>query len=434
MIARDIWIEIIKDFQEKELPKIVDREIEVDLNIPLRRATTLIGPRRAGKTFYFFQLIQKLLSKGVNKNRILYINLEELKLEGATVKDLLNCIEIYYEMFPENKNETIWLFLDEIQNVEDWERFVRTMLDREKIKVFITGSSSKILSKEIATQLRGRSITYNIYPFSFREYLRAKNIQYSKYLSSSDIARISNALDEYLHAGGYPEAVLYPRERDKILRDIVDVTIYRDIIERWNIRNIKVLRLLIKALINSKEFSVNKFYRYLQTLGIKIGKNTIYDYLEYLQDALFIFLLRRYSPSYRLQKQTIPKVYVIDNGILTSYGVKDKTRLIENLVFLELIRRKSYGLLDGELYYYKTNSYEVDFLVKTSNGIELIQVAYDVSDFNTKNREIRALVKASDQLNTNKLMIINWDYDGIESHSGKEIKFIKLWKWLLSTS
>ena len=434
MIARDIWIEIIKDFQEKELPKIVDREIEVDLNIPLRRATTLIGPRRAGKTFYFFQLIQKLLSKGVNKNRILYINLEELKLEGATVKDLLNCIEIYYEMFPENKNETIWLFLDEIQNVEDWERFVRTMLDREKIKVFITGSSSKILSKEIATQLRGRSITYNIYPFSFREYLRAKNIQYSKYLSSSDIARINNALDEYLHAGGYPEAVLYPRERDKILRDIVDVTIYRDIIERWNIRNIKVLRLLIKALINSKEFSVNKFYRYLQTLGFKIGKNTIYDYLEYLQDALFIFLLRRYSPSYRLQKQTIPKVYVIDNGILTSYGVKDKTRLIENLVFLELIRRKSYGLLDGELYYYKTNSYEVDFLVKTSNGIELIQVAYDVSDFNTKNREIRALVKASDQLNTNKLMIINWDYDGIESHSGKEIKFIKLWKWLLSTS
>ena len=335
-------------------------------------------------------------------------------------------------MFPENKNETIWLFLDEIQNVEDWERFVRTMLDREKIKVFITGSSSKILSKEIATQLRGRSITYNIYPFSFREYLRAKNIQYSKYLSSSDIARISNALDEYLHAGGYPEAVLYPRERDKILRDIVDVTIYRDIIERWNIRNIKVLRLLIKALINSKEFSVNKFYRYLQTLGIKIGKNTIYDYLEYLQDALFIFLLRRYSPSYRLQKQTIPKVYVIDNGILTSYGVKDKTRLIENLVFLELIRRKSYGLLDGELYYYKTNSYEVDFLVKTSNGIELIQVAYDVSDFNTKNREIRALVKASDQLNTNKLMIINWDYDGVEIHSGKEIKFVRLWKWLLS--
>lgn len=416
-----------------EVPKLIRRELQINLDFKLRRVVTIIGPRRSGKTFYFFQLMRKLLSKGKDRNKIVYLNLEDLRLEGIVLKDLLNFMNIYYEMFPNNKTETIWLFLDEIQTVENWEKFVRTVLDKEKVKVFITGSSSKLLSKEIATQLRGRSLTYYMHPFSFREYLQAKNIEYSEYISSSEKARIVNALNDYMDIGGYPEVVLYPQEKEKILRNIVDVTIYRDIVERWDIRNLKALKLLIKALINSKEFSINKFYRYLKTLGMKIGKNTLYDYLEYVQDSLLIFLLRRYAPTYRFQEQTMPKVYVIDNGILTSYGIKEKTRLMENLVFTELIRRKNYNQIKGDIYYYKTNNFEVDFLIK-DDEITLMQVAYDVSEIETKEREVRSLIKASQQLIANNLIVLTWDYEAVEANSGKKIKFIPLWKWLLSIS
>ncbi len=432
MIDRNTWIEIIKDFHQKELPETFERELDIEINSRLKRAISIIGPRRSGKTYYFFNKIKELKRKGVKIEKILYINFEDFRLYNVDLKDLKQFLDIYYEIYPDNKNHDVWLFLDEIQNINGWERFVRTLLDNEKIHVFITGSSSKLLSREIATEMRGRSFTYTIFPLSFKEVLDISNISYSKYASSSERYEILNKLEEYLHNGGYPEVIISPVNKDRILRDIVDVMLFRDIVERWGIRNIKALKLLIKALIHSKEFSINKFYNFLKSMGINVSKNTLYNYMEYLSDAFFIFSIKRFS-NYRESEQGISKIYVIDNGILTSYGIDTITRLIENAVCIELFRRKSFGKI-SDLYYVKVSNYEVDFLIKTKRKKILLQVSYDLTNLETKERELRSLIKASEKFEINDLYVITWNYEGMEKHKSHLIQFVPLWKWLLNIS
>ncbi len=174
MISRDTWIELIKDFHEKDLPEVIERDINIPTELPIKRAITLIGPRRSGKTYVMFQLIKHLTTK-IPKERILYVNFEDDRLVDANITDVRNMLNIYYEIYPENKTKKTYLFLDEIQNINKWETFVRAVMDTENTQIFISGSSSRMLSKEIATSLRGRTLTYRIMPFSFREILRAKN-------------------------------------------------------------------------------------------------------------------------------------------------------------------------------------------------------------------------------------------------------------------
>ncbi|RLF34791.1 MAG: hypothetical protein DRM99_05860, partial [Thermoplasmata archaeon] len=280
MISKERIATIIKDFHEKGVPWLVERDLQIPIEIPIKRAISIIGPRRAGKTYSMFQLMKKLLKK-YEITQILHLNFELTILKNLSLEDLNLIKETYFEIYPENKNRKIWFFLDEIQNVEDWETFVRTLLE-ENINVFISGSSSKVLSREIASQLRGRSLTYTVLPFSFAEFLRAKKIEPKKYLSSKEKARIMKETREYLNFGGYPEAILYPEEREKIITEILETTIYRDVVERYKVKNIKALRLLMTSLINSatKNFSVHKFYNFLKSQGIKVSKTTLYEYLE----------------------------------------------------------------------------------------------------------------------------------------------------------
>ncbi len=425
MIPKTKWAELIKDFHKKELPKLIERDIKIPLNIPIERAISIIGPRRSGKTYEMYSLIKKLLETE-KKEQIIYLNFERVDIKGAIDQDLMNMLETFYEIYPENRKRKIWLFLDEIQNVTHWENFVRTSID-ENIKVYLSGSSSKLLSKEIATSMRGRSIIYTVYPFSFKEYLKMKNIAYGKYLSSTEKADIKNAIEDYLSYGGYPEVILYPDEREKIISEILETTIYKDVIEREKIRNIKAMNLLIKGLINSKEFSVYKFYNFLKSDGIKIGKNVLYNYIEYLNDAFFVFMLKKFSYSYKELEQSIPKSFFIDNAFLKINGIEDRARLMENCIFIELKRR------GFEVYYWKDiQGKEIDFLIKKNNKvIQIIQVCYNLEDLNTRERELRALIKASDELKCNDLLVITNDKNGTEKFNGKNIKFISLWKWLL---
>lgn len=423
MIAKEKWIEIIKDFQEYKLPELISREVEIPLDVPINRAISIIGPRRAGKTYEMFQLIKKLL-ESVQREQLLYINFERADIGVLSSDDLVSMLNAFYEVYPENRNRKVWLFLDEIQNVANWEKFVRTALD-EKIKVYLTGSSSKLLSREIATSMRGRSLIYTILPFSFRECLRAKKIEIKEFLSSSEKTRVLNLLKEYMNYGGYPEATIYESERERILADIRETAIYKDVVERSKIRNVKAMKLLINAMINSKEFSVNKFYNFLKSTGIKIGKNVLYKYIDCLNDVFFVFMLRKFSYSYKKAEQSIPKVYFIDNGLLRISGIQDRGRLMENMVFVELLRR---GL--DMSYYQSINKQEVDFVIKQNKKInQLIQVCYNIDDFSTKEREIKALLKAGKELKCKNLTVLNWDYEAKE----KNIKFIPLWKWLLKS-
>jgi len=425
MISKDKWAEIIKDFHDKEIPLAIARDIKININQDIKRAISLIGPRRAGKTYETFLLMAEILREN-DKKRILYVNFERADLGIIDYADLSIMLETFYELYPENKKEKIWLFLDEIQNVSGWERFVRTCLD-EGIKVFITGSSSKLLSKEIATSMGGRNLSYKVFPFSFSEFLHAKDFEIKKFYSSSEKSRLANFLEEYLKYGGYPEAVLYKDERDKILRDIFDTAILKDVVERHKIRNNAVMKTLIKSLLSSKEFSVNRFYNYLKSQGIKIGKNALYNYLEYLEDAFFVFSLRKFSLSYKKSEQSLPKIYFIDNGLLSINGIDDKGRLMENLVFIELARR---GL---DISYYQTPlKEEVDFLIKEGKKVkELIQVCYSTEDFMTFQREVSSLLKAGKEFKCNNLIVITKETEKEENSAGKKIKFIPLWKWLV---
>jgi predicted AAA+ superfamily ATPase len=427
MIKRETWIKVIKDFYEFKLPEMVERDIKVSEPL-IKRAVSIIGPRRAGKTYLMFQVIKTLLDKNTKKSRLLYINFESDLLVGCEIADLRTMLEFFYEIYPENKNLKVFLFLDEVQVVSGWEKFVRTMIDSENIQVYISGSSSKLLSKEIATGLRGRTIPYYVYPFSFREFLRAKSFKMDKYLSTSQKTLMLNLLDKFMK-GSYPEAVFFEDEKEKILREILDVTIYRDVVERFKVKNIKVLKLLLRNLIASNYFSVHRFYKYLKSMGIKVSKNTLYTYIDNFSDAMVLYMLRNYSGSYKKIEQTIPKPYFVDNGLLVVNGIEGKGRLMENAVFLELIRR---GLATDSSLFYHDSGKEVDFVLNEKGKItRLIQVCYDIEDFNTKERELSALVKGVGELKCDDLMVITYDYENVEEYKGWKIKFVPVWKWLM---
>jgi hypothetical protein len=425
MIPKSKWIELLKDWSEKSLPKIIPREIKIAVDSDLKRSISIIGPRRSGKTYQMFLLAEELAKK-IGKDRIAYINFERADLDLMTEKDLMLMLEAYYELYPQNKNRTVWLFLDEIQNVSNWERFARTCLD-EGIKVVISGSSSKLLSKEVATSMAGRNISYTLLPFSFKEYLIAKEVKIQEHYSSSEKARISSLLNEYLISGGYPEAALYPVERERILKDIFETAILKDVVERNKIRNTTVIKIMVKTLLTAKEFSTHKFYNQLKSQGIKVSKTTIYTYLGYLEDAFFIFPLRKFSLSYIKSGQTIPKIYFVDNGLLSIHGVDDKGRLMENLVFVELMRREK--IIS---YYQGVLKEEVDFVIRKGKKVEqLIQACYDIDKPETYDREAKALIKASKEFRCKDLLIITKDEEKEQVIKGNKIKIIPLWKWLL---
>jgi len=432
MIKKETLAQIILDFQNNKLPNnLTERDLKINLDIPLQRAVSIVGPRRSGKTYYFYNIINKLISKGIEKHRILYVNFENIKLVDMELKDLDTLLNIFYEIYPQNINKKIWLFFDEIQNIKNWEIFVRSILDNNKVNIFLTGSSSKLLSREIATSLRGRTLNYFMFPFSFAEFLKIKRIQYIKYLSSQEKIKIINAFNNYLTFGGYPETIIYPSEKEKIINEIIEVTIYQDLIERYKIRNTKIIKLMFNSLIESKEFSVHKFYNFLKSLNIKISKNSLYNYLEYFNDAFIFFPLRRFDWSLKKIEQSRPKIYCIDNGLIENIVGNNKGKKFENLTFLSLLR-KNYEL-NKNIFYYSLESGEVDFVVKERKRIVmLIQACIDIDNYKTKEREAKSLIKASEELKCNNLLILTGDYEGEEKMKNKKIKYIPLWKWLLN--
>lgn len=422
--------QILLDYREGPLPDLIERELKVDMEMPLKRAVTIMGPRRSGKTYYLYSLIERLLSQGVSKDRTLYVNFEGPEWVGADLEDLKQLIEVYFEIYPGNRQKRIWLFFDEIQNVENWERFVRGLLDTQNASIFLSGSSSKLLSKEIATSMRGRSFSYLLLPFSFREFLKIKGIPYKKYLSSQERARIANAMGEYFSYGGYPEAVIYSKEREKIIREIMEVTIYRDVLERHNIRNAKLVKLMFNYLVQAKEFSVHKFYQFLRTMQMKVSKNSLYQYLDFFNDAFIFFPLRKFSYSVKQKEQSIPKIYAVDNALISVLLGEDKGKLLENGVFLSLLRR---GYEPNQnLFYYTTTQGEVDFLIKEKNKVtHLIQACYDSSHYLTKEREMKALSGAAKECQCRRLSIVTFDTESVSKYNGLEISLIPLWQWLL---
>jgi len=424
--------EVIVEFHKLGLPEVKERELELPIDI--NKAITVIGLRRVGKTYLLYQTIKKLLKMGLKIENIFYINFEDNRLEGLTSKDLSRIVELYRKYNPES--EIMYLFFDEIQNIVGWEKFVRRLLERRNVRIFVTGSSSKLLSKEIATSLRGRSISFKLFPLSFREFLTFKGFEAREPFIEDERGKIERYLEEYLQFGGFPEIVSYDVHlKLRTLQEYLDMVVYKDLVDRYGIEKVSVMKALIKLLVRnfSRRISIRSIYNSLSSI-MTVSKNTVYEYFSYLEDIGFVLPVRRFSEKESLR--SVAKLYVVDNGFPTIYGLKDLGHRMENVVAIEILRRKHYfNPLINVYYWLDRQQREVDFVVTEGFSVkELIQVCYDVDDLNTKKREVKALLNASKETGCKNLYVITWDYDDVEVVDNKRVKFIPLWKWLYSKS
>jgi len=429
MIDRELLAEYLERIEEKIKEPILSREI--DLPLIKNKAIAVVGPRRAGKTYVALDFMKKRVKECI------YINLEHSCFRNADHKDIFNAISMIEEW--KNIKASIVL-LDEVQRVGRWETLVRSLLDMSYI-VFVTGSSSKLLSREIATQLRGRSIERLLLPLSFKEYLEFKGMEAPRYFSISKKSRILKLLENYLIKGAYPEVALNEGKEDEILRNYFTTILYLDFIERFELESISAARFIFEYCFQnfSREISIRKIANFVRSMVGKDERDVVYRYVDKLPETLAVFFVERYNKSVYKRKSWPRKLYVCDLGLSTVIGFsKDPGKRMENVVFLELLRGLNKNPLREIFYFKDVQQHEVDFVVKEGLGIkQLIQVTY-ANDFDEiDKREIRALLKAKELLKEHKpeLLCITWDYEDERQVSwfGKKacIKFIPLWKWLL---
>lgn len=428
---------IIYSWLDKKLPTIIPRDIPIKqyLDIKPRKIIAITGFRRVGKTYLLFYLLQKLLQKSDREQEI-YINFDDERIPEQT--------EFLTELFPSIlqtfKKNPKHVFLDEIQDMPKWSKWLRRVYDNEEYDLFITGSSSKVSSREIPTELRGRCLELQVFPLSFKEFLRFKNIEINfdklKY-SEYEKVKVSRNLNEYLIFGGMPEVVLAEEEKKiEILQQYYGTVVRRDIVERFKVKNEEGLKAMMRLLLNSKQYSISRLYNTLKSLNYEIGKTTILHYLQYVENSYFMYSIPIFSYKIKDSLQYPRKVYFIDNGFITSISTrhsKDLGRFYENSVAIEILRRNAQK--DTEIYYWSDRKgKEVDFVIKEGLQInKLIQVCYDIGDFDTKKREIEALLKASKDLKCNNLIVITNNYDAVEEIKKQKIQFISLHNWLLSS-
>ncbi|MDP2821192.1 MAG: ATP-binding protein [Sulfuritalea sp.] len=426
--------QIIGDFQERHLPALTPRE--VPLPGLAGKIDTLIGMRRTGKSWRIYQAMADLLAAGTPKESLLYINLDDERLYPLTGADLQAIPETFFRLTPENKQRRCHFFFDEIQNVPGWERFVRRLLDTENAQITLTGSSAKLLSREIATTLRGRSLATEIFPFSFGEALRHQGESdgvAKAAVGSARRALLANRLRSYLECGGFPEVQgIEAPYRVRILQEYVDVVILRDVVERHGIGNLAPLRYLIRHLLGSPAcaFSVNRFHNDLQSQGIACGKNSLHDYLAHLEDAYLVQSISLDSRSVRQRQVNPRKVYPIDTGLAQAFrhgAGMDRGRLLETLVFLDLRRR---GMQIA--YFRSAQGFEVDFFARSADGEpQAIQVAETIADAKTRQRELRALEAAMAERKLARGTLVTLDEEAHIDTARGPVAVVPAWRWLL---
>ena len=418
---RDTLKQIMIDQKETYLNNtIITRQYLLEENVNY----CFVGIRRTGKSYLMYQQIKQLESKGVPLSQIVYVNFEDERLLEIKVTDLNTILEIGLEM--SSSANKPYLFLDEIQNINGWEKFVRRIADM-KYRINITGSNSKMLSSEIASTLGGRFIIMNVYPYSFTEYLTANHREknYLDVISTQDRADVLSLYNEYVTFGAFPELVDIKNKR-AFLSSIYQTIYLGDIITRNKISNDFAIKLILKKIAESvtKPLSFSRLTNILKSTGMVIGKQTVINYVGYMTDSYLLFTLQNYAAKL-VDKETSPKYYFMDTGLLGLMLLDSKSTQLENLVAIELIRR--YGV---ENVFFFENNVEIDFYIPSERLA--IQVSLQVlDDIDTKERETRAFAKLNNFIPDSKCILItnseetNLEYDGID------IEVIPIWKWLL---
>lgn len=424
---------IIMDFQEVKLETGVPRRLKISV-VP-NKATVCIGVRRSGKSTYLFQVIKRLLDDGVSRENILYLNFFDDRLHNLRQVGPGVITDAYYSLYPEKKStETVYCFFDEIQAVPGWEPFVDRLMRTEKCEVYITGSSARMLSKEIATQMRGRALSWELFPFSFQEFLNYRQIDTTAHLSTKKRLLVQKAFEEYRETGGFPEVVSFDRRlRIKIHQEYFHAVLFRDLVERHDISHPKAVRDLAHRLIDNTAslYSINSLTGYLKSLGHKAPKSAVSDYLEWFEDAYFLFTVRIFDASLARSKTNPKKIYCVDHAMVTSVasGILVNTgHLLENLVFTALRR------VTPDIWYCKTKGgLEVDFMAQLQDRSRmLVQVCESMVEPQTRKREITALTAAMAEygLKSGTVVTRNED-DQIKVGAGK-IEVVPAWRFLLN--
>ena len=421
---RDTLKQIMIDQKEIYLNNpLITREYPLENNVNY----CFVGIRRTGKSYMMYQQIKQLEADGVPMSQIVYVNFEDERLLEMTSDDLNTILEIGLEI--SGTDVKPYLFLDEIQNVNGWEKFVRRIADM-KYRINITGSNSKMLSSEIASTLGGRFVIMNIYPYSFSEYLNANHMKkdYLDVISTKDRADVLSKYNEYVTYGAFPELVEI-RNKRAFLNSIYQTVYLGDIITRNKITNDFAIRLILKKIAESltKPLSFSRLTNILKSAGTSIGKQTVINYVGYMTDSYLLFTLQNYAAKL-VEKETSPKYYFMDTGLLGLVLLDCKSAQLENLVAIELIRR--YGT---ENVYFFENNVEIDFYVPSEKLA--IRVSMQVLDnMDTKERETRAFVKLNHFIPDSKCILITNSEEATLNCEGIDIDVVPIWKWLLDTN
>ena len=424
---------MIIDFQESTLETGVPRRLRIE---PVHGKTTIcIGVRRSGKSTYMFQLMQHLVTQGVSRQNMVHLNFFDDRLHSLTNDTLQLIPEAYFSLFPEKKNsETVHFFFDEIQAVDGWEPFVDRMMRLERCEIYVTGSSARMLSKEIATQMRGRALSWEIFPFSFREFMDFKGVDAGAPYSTKKRFQLQKCFEEFSETGGFPEVAGLSRPlRVKIHQEYFHAILYRDLVERHDVPHPRSVGDLAHWLVdnNASLYSINNLTGYLKSLGHKVPKSSVSDYLEWFEDAFFLFTVRIFDASLSRSNANPKKIYCIDHALVgsTSSGIlRNIGHLLENIVFIALRR------VSSDIFYYRTKSgKEVDFIVRMPDStMMLIQVCESLVDVRTRKRETAALSEAMIEMRLQAGTVVSRNEEEQIVVDDATIGVVPIWKFLLN--
>jgi predicted AAA+ superfamily ATPase len=427
----DVMKEIIVDNQSRVTATGVRRHLKVEA--VLNKAVICIGVRRSGKSTFMSQIIEELISKGVKKENVVQVNFFDDRLYKIRETGFSPIIEAYYLLYPEKRGaEKVYFFFDEIQMFDNWEPFVDRLMRTENCEVYITGSSARMLASEIGSQMRGRSVSWELFPFSFLEFLDLKKIE-SFVMTSKSRVLIQNAFESYWKSGGFPEVAEVPDSlRLKIHQEYFNSILYRDLVDRHDIAHPKVIKDIAHFLIDNTGslYSVNGVYGHLKSMGYSIQRQHIGDYIAWMEDCYFLFTVRLYDASLTRSNSNPKKIYCIDHAFVKSISsgiLINSGHLLENLVFIALRR-----VINGIFYYRTCSGKEVDFItISEKKEKALFQVCENFAAEKTRNREILSLIEAMKEQDLKSGTVVTRNMsETIETDAGR-IDIIPIWQFLL---
>lgn len=396
-------------------------------------ATVVKGMRRTGKTYFTYLRMQELLAKGIPIERMVHVNFDDDRLSAVTAADLHWVVDLHAEMFPDAADRKCYYFLDELQDVKGWERFARRLIDSHRVQLCLTGSSSKMLSEDVATEMRGRSAEVEIFPLSFAEFLTYNGI-FSSIPALPDAprtrGRLRKALSDYMERGGFPDVQgLNATSRIMMLQEYANAVVYRDIIERHDIPSVQSLKYVFQYLLHNfgRKVSVRAIAGVLKQLSLPWDRESLGNYLSYFADSYFAYPVPLRTDSLAVRRTNPDKYYIVDTGMIGAMKAKndaEKGFLLENAVFMSL--RRGFNKIE---YYNTRKGEEIDFFVtdRATGSRRLVQVSYRMDDERTRGREFSALVSARRETGIADCTIVTWDEEGEEDG----VRIVPAWKWLL---